>query len=78
MHLARLVESKVVGKFLSSQEESEVVSSIVSEMNLSDLNSVVSQVVVDNVREFFKLAVESENLKIVVQELFLALNSSTS
>ena len=76
--LSRLVQPKVVWQLLSSQEQSEIISTVVSEMNFSDFNSVISQVVVDHEGQFLELAVEAKNLQIVVQELLLAFHSTSS
>jgi hypothetical protein len=40
-------------------------------VNFSDLDSIVSQVVVNYIRKVFGLAKESENFSVIVEELFL-------
>ena len=61
----------VIGQLLSSEQESEGVATIVGGVNFSDLNSVISQVVVDNEGQVFGSSEEAEDLSVVVQELLL-------
>ena len=76
--LAWLIDIKSVWKLLSSQEESKGISSIVWSVRLSDLNGVIGQVVVENVRKVFADGEESQHLSILVQELLLGGNLSTT
>jgi hypothetical protein len=69
--LAWLVHVETVWQLLSSQEKGEGVASVVRVVNLTDLNGIVSQVVVDNVGEVVVLAEEAEDLSVVVKELLL-------
>ena len=48
IHEARLSHLKVLWKSLSLHEESKIVATIVGVVNLSNLNGVISQKVVDN------------------------------
>lgn len=76
--LSGLVHSVVVRQFLSSQQEREGVTTVVRVVNLSNFNGVVSKVVVHNERQVFALCVEAEDLTIVVQELLLGSNLTTT
>lgn len=55
----------------------ERVSSVIGEVNLPDINSIVCQIIVDNIR-IVTLHVEFKHLSVILQELFLRFNSSTS
>jgi hypothetical protein len=63
---------------LSSEINRERVSSIIREVDFSDLNSVIGQEVVPDKLKVFACSKESEDLSVVVQELFLRGNSSSS
>lgn len=76
--LTGLVYGVVVRQLLSSQKEREGVTAVVGVMDLSDLDSVVSKVVVDDEGQVFTSGVETENLTIVVQELLLGGNLATA
>jgi len=69
--LSRLLNLTGVGQLLSSEEAGERVKSVILVMGFTDLNSVVSQIVVDDKRSVLVGAVESEDLSVVVQELLL-------
>jgi len=49
--LSWLVNIEAVWELLSAEEKSEGVTTVVRVMNFTDFNSVISQVVVDNVRK---------------------------
>lgn len=76
--LTWLVHIEFLGKFLSSQVEREGVATVVRVVVLADLNSVISQVVVNNKLEAFRLTVESKHLSVIVKELLLRGNLTAS
>ena len=76
--LTRLLYLTGVGQFLSSEEAGKRVKSVILVMGLTDLNGIVSQVVVDHKRSVLVGAVESEDLSVVIQELLLRGNLATS
>jgi len=77
--LARLVDGEGLGELLSAEVDSEGISSIVSEVALTDLAGVVSKEVVPDVGDAVTRSHEkSENLTIVVEELLLGSNTSTT
>ena len=76
--LSWLVYIPIVWQFLSSQQKGERITAIVGAMGLSDLNSVISQVVVDNVWEILANSEEPKDLIVVVQELLLRSNLATT
>lgn len=78
MHLSGLVESKIVRELLSTQQKSERVTTIVSKVNFADFDGVVSKVVVDDVGQVVIAGEETQNLLVVVEELFLAFDSATA
>jgi len=69
--LSWLVHIEAVWEFLSAEEESEGVTTVVGVMDFTDFNSVISQVVVDNVWKVLTASEETEDTAIVVKELFL-------
>ena len=69
--LSWLVYIEAVWEFLSAEEESEGVTTVVGVMNFTNFNSVISQVVVDNVWKVLAASEETEDSAIVVKELFL-------
>ena len=76
--LSWLVDIKAVWKLSSSQKKGEGVTAIVSMVNLTDLNGVISQVVVDDVWEAVVSGEETEYFAVVVQELLLGFNLTTT
>ncbi len=76
--LTWLIYSEAFGELLSPQEQRERVPPVVSMVDLSDLDRVVSQVVMDDKRQIVALREESEDFAIVVQELLLRNDSSAS
>lgn len=76
--LTWLIHIKSLRKSLSSQVHGEGISAIIREVNLSDLDRVVSKEVVPLELEVTTAGVESEHHPVIVQELLLRLNSSTS
>ena len=76
--LARLIHVERLWQSLSSQIYGERVSTIIGEVHLSDLDSVVSQEVVPFELEVSALRVESKNFSIIIQKLLLGWNTSTS
>ena len=75
---ARLVNIGSEGELLSSKELWEGVTTVVWVMDLTDLNSVISQVVLYDKRKIFRLAEEAEHFTIVIKELLLASNFTTA
>ena len=72
--LAWLVNVEAVGKLASAETDGEPVSSIVRAVNFTDLESIVSQIVVDNEGKVIALGEEAKHLTVVIQELLLRLN----
>ena len=69
--LAWLVHIETVWQLLSSQEEREGITSIVGMVHFTDLDGIISQVVVDNVWEIVTDGEEAEDLTVMVKELLL-------
>jgi hypothetical protein len=63
---------------LSLHEKSKVVTAIIRVVNLSDLNGVVSQEVVDDEGKIIEATVEAEDTSIVIKELLLSFNTATT
>jgi hypothetical protein len=78
VHEAGLGHLEVDRQSLSLHEKSKVVTAIVRVVNLSDLNGVVSQEVVDDEGEIIEATVEAEDTSIVIKELLLRLHTSTT
>lgn len=76
--LAGLIDGKSLWQFLSSQVYREWVSSVVWEMNLSDLDSIISQEVVPDELKVLAWGEESKHFSIIIQELFNLSNSSST
>ena len=76
--LSWLVNIETVWEFLSSEEESEGITSIVWMVDLADLYGIVSQVVVDHIWEIIANSEETEHLAVMIQELLLGCNLTTS
>lgn len=76
--LSRLVNAKVIRQSLSSKEKSEGLAAVVRVVYFTNFDGVVSQVVVDNERQVFAAGIETENLAIMIEELFLGCNLATS
>jgi hypothetical protein len=83
IHLTRLIEGKLLMQLLSRikkwpfEHEREGVSAVIGEVDLSDVDGVVGQVIVDNVGVIGH-HVEKEYFTVVLQELFLGLDSATA
>lgn len=73
-----LVNIRSEGELLSSKELWEGVTTVVGVMNFTDLNSVISQVVLEDERKIFRLAEEAEHFAVVIKELLLASNFATA
>jgi len=67
-----LVNITSEGETLSVQKLWEVVAAIVGVVNLTDLDGVISQEVVNNKWKIFAVSIEAQNLAILVKELLLA------
>ena len=78
VHEAGLGHLEVDRQSLSLHEKSKVVTAIVRVVNLSDLNGVVSQEVVDDEGEIIEATVEAEDMSIVIKELLLRLHTPTT
>ena len=76
--LSWLIYCEGLGKFLSSQVDGERISAVIWEMNFSDLNSIVGKEVVPHELKVFAHGEESKDLSVIVQELLLRWNSSSS
>ena len=72
--LAWLVNVEAVRKLTSAESDGETISSIVGAVNFTDLESIVSQVVVDNEGEVIAPSEEAKDLTVVIQELLLRFN----
>jgi hypothetical protein len=78
VHEAGLGHLEVDRESLSLHEKSKVVTAIIRVVNLSDLNGVVSQEVVDDEGKIIEATVEAEDTSIVIKELLLSLNTATT
>ena len=76
--LSWLVNIETVWEFLSSEEESEGITSIVWMVDLTDLYGIISQVVVDHIWKIIANSEETEHLAVMIQELLLGCNLTTS
>jgi len=72
--LAWLVSVVAIGKLLAAEQESKGIPAVVGEVALTDLKSVISQVVVDSVGEIVTSGEVAEHLAVFVQELLLGHN----
>ena len=78
VHEAGLGHLEVDRESLSLHEKGKVVAAIVRVVDLSDLNGVVSQEVVDDEGEIVEATVEAEDTSIIIKELLLRLHTSTT
>jgi hypothetical protein len=69
--LAWLIHCKGLGQLLPSEEEGEGVSAVIGMMHFSNLNGIVSKVIMNHVGHVVTSHEESQHLPIVVQELLL-------
>ena len=69
--LAWLVHVETVWEFLSTEKQCKGVSSVVGVVDLTDLNGIVSQVVMDNKRKTIIFGEETQNLSVFIQKLLL-------
>jgi len=76
--LARLVHVDTVGQLLATEVDGESIPTVVSLVALTDLESIVTQVVVHDERKIFTLGEEAQDLAVMVQELLLAVNFTTT
>ena len=76
--LSWLVDIEAVWELLSAEEQGKGVAAIVRVVNLTDLDSVVGKVVVDNVWEVVATGEEAEDFPVVVEELLLGGNFATT
>ena len=72
--LAWLVSVVAIGELLTAEQEGKGISTVVREVALTDLESVISQVVVDSVGEIVTSGEVTEHLAVFVQELLLGHN----
>ena len=73
-----LVYIEGLWELLPSEVDGEGVSSVVREVDLSDLDGIVSQEVVEDILESLGVDEESKNLSVVIEELLLRWDSATS
>lgn len=78
LSLSRLIHIKVIWHLSSFKHHSKGVSAVICMMDFTHLNSVVCQIVVDDIRDIIERSIKAENLTIIVQELFLRGYSATS
>jgi len=76
--LAWLVHTEGLRQFLSSQVDREGVSAVVGEVDLPDLDGVISQEVVPDVLQVLAQHEESQHFSVVVEELLLGGNLATA
>ena len=76
--LAWLIHIECLWQSLPSQVHRERISTIIREMYLSDLNSIISKEVVPLELKVTTLSVESEHLSVIIQELFLGWHTSAT
>lgn len=76
--LSWLIDGESFWQFLSSKVHGKGVSSIVGEVDLSNLDSIVSQEVVEDEWQLSGLDKESQYFSVVIEELFLRGHSSSS
>jgi len=72
--LSWLVDIEAVWELLSTEEQGKCVAAVVRVVHLTDLDSVIGQVVVDDVWEVVGAGEEPENTSIVIEELLLGGN----
>ena len=73
--LARLVQTEFLVELLSLEHQRKRVSPVIREIALPDVDGVVRQIVVDDVRVVCD-HIEQKHLPVVLQELFLTLDST--
>lgn len=76
--LTWLIDVEHLRQLLSSKVHGEGISSVIWEVDLSDLHGIVSKEVVPHELEVFRQGEESEHLSVIVEELLLGSNSSSS
>ena len=76
--LAWLIHVEAVGQFLATKEARGGFAAIVGAVTLIDFNCVIGQVIVNDVRQILTEGEEAEHLTIVVQELLLRSNLTTT
>jgi len=76
--LTGLLNLRGVGELLSSEEAGEGIETVILVMGLTNLNGIISKVVVDDERSVVLSAIETEHLSIVIQELLLRSDLASS
>ena len=76
--LSWLVDVERFRKLLASEIDGEGIASVVGEVDLSDLDCVVGQEVVPHEWQVTCFGVESEHFSVIIKELFLRWNSSST
>lgn len=76
--LTWLIHSEGLWQLLSPEVDGEGIPTVVGVMNFSDLNGIVSKEVVPDELEVLAGHKESQNLSVIIQELFLGWNSASS
>jgi len=69
IYLTWLVYLEAIGNLPALKKESKVVSTVIRVMDFSYLASVISKVVVNDVRKIIVASVESEHFAVIVEEL---------
>lgn len=75
---ARLVDVGSERQLLSSKELGESITAVVGVMNFTNLDSVVSEVVLDDEGQILRSAEEAEDFAVIVKELLLAGDLTTT
>lgn len=69
---------KTIRNLPTLKKQGKVITAIIWSVNLSNLNCVIRQVVVNDERKIVPSSVETKNFAIIVQELFFRRNSASS
>jgi hypothetical protein len=75
--LARLVEGELLVHFLSFEHERERVTAVVGRVDFADVDGVVGQVIVNDVR-ILTLNMELQDFAVVFQKLFLGFHTAST
>lgn len=76
--MARLVHIDAIGQLLAAEVDSESISTVVGLVALTNLEGVVTEIVVHDEGEILTLGEEAQDLTVVVQELLLAGDFATT
>jgi len=75
--LSWLIKCEFLRQFLTTKHQWEWVSAAVLKVDFSDLQSIISKVIVENIRDI-RENIEFQDLSIILKELFLRWYSSTT